>query len=276
MRLPRQPRDQDMSIAGAVKMAPHPKLGLEAEACRVRDLLVETFEIYEGLKKNYYPRILLLGKGVKQHLKVKPEMDMVEEYLRLDYKNMAAAFDITFENLVGKLNAIGSDPWEPLTIPGIPIDSELTIIEMPSQLVFSTGLNLPKQSPDVFENMRTIITSVEELLIARSLRRSRFGALLNRKLTETSNFQKSQTNKIHNDLKKFGLFLCDFEIESILSETEKGGGDSLNALLALANCYSDLKGQTHKTVKILLRSHNLKILGESFFSRHDIVLVERS
>ena len=265
-----------MSIAGAVMMAPHPELGLEAEACRVRDLLVGTFDIYENLKQQYYPRIMAFQKRVNNGSKLKEEMSMVEEYLRLDYKNMAAAFDITFENLVGKLNVIGSGPWEPLTIPGIPIDSELAIIEMPSQLCFSTGLNLPKQNPDVFENTRSIITSAEELLIARSLQRGRFGALLNRKLTETSNFQKSQTNKIQNDLKKFGLFLCEFEIESVLSETEKTGRDSLNALLALANCYGDLKGQTFKTVKILLRSHNLKILGESFFSRHDIVLVERS
>ncbi|MGL4353093.1 MAG: hypothetical protein ACRCTP_04050 [Aeromonas popoffii] len=262
-----------MSITGAAKMAPQPKLGLKAEACRTRDLLMETFEFYERLKKDYYPRIL----AFRGHLKLKEETDMFEEYLRLDYLNMAAAFDLTFEVLTDTLNCIGSDPWEPLTIPSVPLDSKLTFVKLPSQLAFSVGLNVPQLNPKVFERFQYNITSVEHLLVGRSLQRTPWGSLLDKRFTETKAFQSSQVKKILSDLSdKSGLFLAEFELEAILSEIEKGNKEPFNALLALAYVYRDLKEEAAKTRKILLRSMHLKILGEDFFTRHDIVLVERT
>lgn len=259
-----------MSASEASKM--EPRLGLKSEAVRVRNLLVETFELYEDLKRDHYPRTVSLRLRLKTQPQLKDEIAMIEEYLKLDYMNMAAAFDLLFESLLSTLDSLGGS-WDSLTIPGIPIDSDLSIIKLPGTLVFSVGLALPGPT----NSFRGVQQLIGELLVSRSLQRNILGGLLKERFTETSNFQRTQKAKITAELGKIGgIYLRSAELETVLTSIERGESSIINALLSLAEVYRKLKEDTAGIRKILLRSMHLKEMGEDFFKRHNIVLVERS
>lgn len=260
-----------MSASEASKM--EPRLGLKSEAVRVRNLLVETFELYEDLKRDHYPRTVSLRLRLKTQPQLKEEIAMIEEYLKLDYMNMAAAFDLSFESLLSTLDSLGGSSWDPLTIPGIPIDSDLSIIKLPGTLVFSVGLALPGPT----NSFRGVQQLIGELLVSRSLQRNILGGLLKERFTETSNFQRTQKAKITTELGKMGgIYLRSAELETVLTSIERGESSIINALFSLAEVYRKLKEDAAGVRKILLRSIHLKEMGGDFFKRHNIVLVERS
>lgn len=260
-----------MSASEASKMDPRSEL--KNEAVEVANLLVETFDLYEGLKRDYYPRVMQLRLRLKTQPQLKDEIGMIEEYLKLDYMNMAAAFDLSFESLLSTLDSLGGSSWDPLTIPGIPFDSDLSIIKLPGTLAFSVGVALPRPTYS-FSGVQQLIG---ELLISRSLQRNILGGLLKDGFTKTSNFQRTQKEKITTELGKMGgIYLRSAELETVLTSIERGESSILNALFSLAEVYRKLKEDAAGVRKILLRSIHLKEMGEDFFKRHNIVLVERS
>jgi len=264
----RQPRSEILPEHVA-----EPRLG----ASRTCNLLTEVFETYSQLKTDYFLRVI---SSMKKWKNAETELSEFGEYIKLDYLNMAAAFDLTFEVLLGQLCQIGGETWDPLVIPGIPLDSQLAIVEMSPLCAFSAPITLiSSASGELKYSPHVLLWALNLLLKARKVERSPFGQMLRGEFRDTKKFQRSKEEEFRDKLfSETQIRLSRSELEILLREIENSneGEAALYSLLQLSSSYRGLRENIRSTnTKALVRNRSLGILGEDFFLRHDIVLVER-
>lgn len=253
-----------MSSAGATRLAPNETPPWEGPYA----LLCEINHMYEYLSAAYSDS--LIPTLIEKDECVKEQLELITEFKRLDRLTMAACFDITFDNMVRELFGVHASYRGAPVVTRIPRDSELAIITIPAAISFHEPTR--RINPVAWDKVGTLSALFGELKLASRLSVSKLTELLPGAFRNTGGFVAMRTERIRSALRSWGVVITTQELGIVLEEFDE---KRFLCLIELAISLKHLEENAGRFSKILISCPALKCLGESFFHRHNIVLIEK-